>query len=59
MSLAAPDPGTGNMVSVFLNWNQYGNSLTDLDLFVLDKTGAGPSPDPAPIRRLHRPDFLT
>ncbi len=26
-------------ITVFLNWNQYGNSLTDLDLYVLDKNG--------------------
>ena len=27
-------------ITVFLNWNQYGNSLTNLDLYVLDGTGA-------------------
>ena len=27
-------------IQVFLNWNQYGNSVTDLDLYVLDKNGA-------------------
>ena len=27
-------------VSVFLNWNQYGHSLTDLDLYVRDRSGA-------------------
>lgn|GEM_PF-3536602 len=40
MGLAAPDPGSGNMVSVYLNWNQYGNSVTDLNLYVFDKMGA-------------------
>jgi hypothetical protein len=27
-------------VSVFLNWNQYGHSITDLDLYVRDRNGA-------------------
>ncbi len=27
-------------VSVFLNWNQYGHSVTDLDLYVRDRSGA-------------------
>jgi len=27
-------------ITVFLNWNQYGNSVTNLDLYVLDGTGA-------------------
>jgi hypothetical protein len=43
MTLAAPDPGTGNTVSVYLNWNQYGVSdalRTNFSLYVLDKTGA-------------------
>src|SRR5215831_8234820 len=35
-SFAASD---GRTVGVFLNWNQYGNSVTDLDLYVLDKSG--------------------
>lgn len=28
-----------SLVSLFLNWNQYGNSLTDLNLYVLDARG--------------------
>ena len=27
-------------ITVFLNWSQYGNSVTNLDLYVLDGTGA-------------------
>jgi subtilisin family serine protease len=30
--------GSGN-VGLYLNWNQYGNSVTDLDLYVYDKNG--------------------
>jgi len=26
-------------ITVFLNWNQYGDSVTDLDLYVTDRTG--------------------
>ncbi|MEK7794147.1 MAG: S8 family serine peptidase [Candidatus Hydrogenedentota bacterium] len=34
------DLTTSSSVSyVFLNWDQYGNSLTDLDLYVVDKRG--------------------
>ena len=36
LGLTNPD----GFVSVFLNWNQYGHSVTDLDLYVRDRTGA-------------------
>jgi hypothetical protein len=29
----------GAVVQVLLNWNQWGNSVTDLDLYVMDKAG--------------------
>ncbi|MCK4236217.1 MAG: S8 family serine peptidase, partial [Candidatus Krumholzibacteria bacterium] len=31
--------GTSETAFVFLNWDQYGNSLTDLDLYIKDKNG--------------------
>src|SRR5262245_52374240 len=44
LNFTASDEGMGLVgvsasLLIFLNWNQYGNSVTDLDLYVLDKNG--------------------
>ncbi len=30
---------SNSQACIFLNWNQYGNSVTDLDLYILDQSG--------------------
>jgi hypothetical protein len=39
ITLQSFEASGGRTVGVVLNWNQYGNSVTDLDLYVLDKSG--------------------
>jgi len=39
ITLQGFDASVSRRVVICLNWNQYGNSVTDLDLYVIDKSG--------------------
>jgi hypothetical protein len=39
ITLGSFNSAAARTVGITLNWNQYGNSLTDLDLYVVDKSG--------------------